>query len=388
MSEPSELVPKKPSPFRNSSRAEALGYFASAVSVLTLLLFLTSRSGVSTGAVSPTEEADSVTAADPIRLDALSLDEISSASATVAERASRSVVRVEVAFHRTPNSDDLEIYFGTLPQEQIASGVVVDASGFVVTNYHVIRGAEHVSVASVDGALHHATVVGYDALTDLAVLRVPDLGLPALSWGDSDQTAAGNLVWAIGNPYGLDQSVSMGVISSTDRPTMLDSPFQDFLQTDASINPGNSGGALVDARGRLIGINTAIAGDSFRGISFALPGNTARQVYEQLRAGGSVPRGWIGVQLGAVTQARAALADLKQPAGAYVESLSPVAGAPAQAAGLQVGDICIRFEQQTVSGPLGLIRQIANHPTGTTARLTILRNRHQIEVEIQVKQRP
>jgi serine protease Do len=265
---------------------------------------------------------------------------------------------------------------------------VIDAQGLVVTNYHVVRGADSVSIVSQEGTTHQATVIGHDALTDFALLQVPNLRLPAIAWGDSDLVETGHFVWAIGCPFGLDQSVSMGIVSSTNRPTILDSPFQDFLQTDASINPGNSGGALVDAEGRLIGINTAITGDSFQGISFALPSNTARQVTEQLKSAGQIPRGWIGMQLGAVTPSRAAMAGLENPMGAYVESIVNGDSSPASAAGMQVGDICTEFNGQSVFGPLGLLRQIAKQPIGTTAKVTVIRGGMTLELEVAVSERP
>ncbi|MCA9132875.1 MAG: trypsin-like peptidase domain-containing protein [Planctomycetales bacterium] len=372
-------------------RAELLAGLAICIALLSL--------GWSLANGRKTEEADEQAAADasdapdapraPITVEGLTLDQLSAASAQVVASSSQSVVRVEVAFNRpAPQVDDLETFFGRLPQEQLGSGVVVDADGYVLTNYHVVRAADNISLVRFDGKSHEAQLVGHDSLTDLALLHAPQLALPAVQWADSEQVASGHLVWAIGAPYGLDQSVSMGVVSSTQRPTLLDSPFQDFLQTDASSNPGNSGGALIDSRGELLGINTAIAGDSFRGISFALPSNTARQVYLQLRQQGEMPRGWIGVQLGNVTPARAAQAQLSHLGGAYVESLASGGASPAQEAGIRVADICLQFEGQAVSGPLGLIRQIAAHPIGTTAKLTVVRDGQQMQLAVEVRARP
>lgn len=316
-----------------------------------------------------------------------SLVELSQASAQMIAMASQSVVRVEHAGPTRP-ADDLEIYFGKLPLETIGSGIVVDANGWVLTNYHVVRGAERIEVRGVNNVTHTASLQGVDALTDLALLRVPELNLPALNWGESRKLTRGQFVWAIGSPHGLDQSVSMGIISSTDRPTLLDSPFQDFLQTDASINPGSSGGPLIDAHGLLIGINTAIAGDSFAGIGFALPAHAARPAVEQLRLGGHVPRGWIGVQLGEVSPRRGAVAGIEAGTGAYIESFASGNAIPAIEADLRIGDICTQFEGLEVKGPLGLIRAIAAHPIDTIATLTVVRAGRQLQVNVTVKARP
>lgn len=317
------------------------------------------------------------------------LDALSQTSARIVARASRSVVRVEHASHRrVAPQDDLELYFGRLPLETFGSGTVIDASGLVLTNYHVVRGAVSLSVRDADQTERVASLVGYDALTDLALLHVPDLNLPALPWGDSRQTVSGQLVWAIGNPYGLDQSVSLGIVSATNRPTLLDSPYQDFLQTDAAISPGSSGGPLLNAHSEIIGINTAMAADSFAGIGFALPSHIARDVCQQLRSTGDVPRGWIGVQLGEVTAARGAVAGLSAGAGAYVESLASGSAVPAVDAGLRTADICTEFQGRPIAGPLGLLRKIAGHPIGTTAKLNVRRAGQAIELQVLVQARP
>lgn len=315
--------------------------------------------------------------------------QISQTSAEVIARVSRSVVRVEqLDSPRTRTGDPLEAYFGTSLGENFGSGFVVDANGLILTNYHVVRGSGAIRVFSPNRQLHDAQLLGFDALTDLALLSVPELGLPALAWGNSQQVRSGQLVWAIGCPYGLDQSVSMGIISSVDRPTLLDSPFQDFFQTDASINPGSSGGPLIDSSGEIIGINTAIAGDEFSGIGFALPSHTAQNLLAQLRRPGQVPRGWIGIQLGPVTPARASQAGVAVGRGAYIESLASGSDVPAAKADLRVSDICTHFQGEAVSGPLGLIRLIAAHPIDTTATLQLIRNGQPLSVDVVVLSRP
>ncbi len=392
---PRPLPPRSHSPtsqFR-PNRAEILAGLAIVIALLALLWSAGTASHnasrTATGGVDEDPPAAQLSQLPPNPLSGITLDDISTASAQLAARAVPSVVRVESSFQgRSAPADDLETYFGSLSPESVGSGFVVDTRGHVLTNYHVVRGADSVSIRGSDHQSLPAAVIGYDSLTDLALLKVANLTLPALSLGDSGQLTAGQLVWAIGSPHGLDQSVAMGIISSVDRPTMLDSPFQDFLQTDASINPGSSGGPLLDTRGNVIGINTATSGQSFSGIGFALPSSVAKQVLENLRDHGEMPRGWIGVQLGAVTAVRAAVAGLDRNTGAYVESLASGTSIPAQQAGVRVADICTTFQGQPVTGPLGLIRQIAGHAIGTTAKLTVMRNGQNLDLTVTVQRRP
>lgn len=372
-------------------RAEIIAGFSMVIALIALLWSGGSGShDVAPAATSePLADPPSLLDSPPASHIGITLDDISLASTQLAARAARSVVRVESVYKgQSAPADDLDTYFGNLPPESVGSGLVVDKLGHVLTNYHVVRGADSVSIRDADHRSSPATVVGYDSLTDLALLKTANLGLPPLSFGDSSRLAVGQLVWAIGSPHGLDQSVTMGIISSVDRPTLLDSPFQDFLQTDASINPGSSGGPLLDTRGNVVGINTATSGSNFSGIGFALPSNVAKQVLEQLRNHGEMPRGWIGVQLGAVTPARAAVAGLERATGAYVESLAVGASSPAQQAGLRVADICTMFQDQPVTGPLGLIRQIAGHTIRSTAKLTVIRDGQALDLTVTVQRRP
>ena len=375
------------------SRAEIVAGLSMVVALLSLLWSVGRVSQNATPAANSQADGDlsptPLPATPPLSHSGINLDDISIASTQLAARATPSVVRVESSYKgRSAPADDLETYFGNLPPESVGSGIVVDTQGHVLTNYHVVRGADSVLIRDVKHRSLPATVVGYDALTDLALLKIVDLGLPPLSLADSTRPVAGQLVWAIGSPHGLDQSVTMGIVSSVDRPTLLDSPFQDFLQTDASINPGSSGGPLLDTRGNVIGINTATSGPNFSGIGFALPSNVAKQVLEQLREHGEMPRGWIGVQLGAVTPARAAVAGLERATGAYVESLASGDPSPAQSAGVRVADICTMFQDQPVTGPLGLVRQVAGHMINTTAKLTVMRGGQSLDLTVTVLRRP
>ena len=224
---------------------------------------------------------------------------LSRASQHIAERTGKAVVRVEATdIHIDALDDEIAQLFGALPPAfGQGSGAIVDSDGFVLTNYHVVRGAKEISVVVESTRRYSATMVGYDALTDLAVLRIDANGLQTITWGDSDRLQVSAFVWAIGAPFGLEGSVSFGIVSAKNRDTLGSSPFQTFLQTDAAVNPGNSGGPLVDAEGKVVGINTAILGRTFQGISFAIPSNTAQEIYERLRKFGHFARGWLGVSV-------------------------------------------------------------------------------------------
>ncbi|MBI2477577.1 MAG: trypsin-like peptidase domain-containing protein [Planctomycetia bacterium] len=237
-----------------------------------------------------------------VGLEQLPLGELSTAYQLVSKRVAPSVVHINVASSMLRGQGaELDPRLQRLYPEALGqgSGVIVDAAGYIVTNNHVVSEATKIQVTLNDGRVIDGTVVGIDSLTDLAVLKIDATDLEAVEWGDSDQLDVGALVWAVGSPFGLQHSITFGILSAKNRTT--GTAWQDFLQTDAAVNPGNSGGPLVDASGRIVGINTAIVGDSYQGISFAIPSNVARQVYEKLRSNGHVERGWLGAQLGDVT---------------------------------------------------------------------------------------
>jgi serine protease Do len=254
-----------------------------------------------------------------------------------------------------------------------ASGVIVTPDGYILTNDHVVDHADQVKVTMQDGRDFTAKVIGLDPKTDLAVVKVNATGLPTIAFADSAKAEVGDVALAIGNPFGLGQSVTEGVVSATGRASLgLD--YEDFIQTDAAINPGNSGGALVDADGRLIGINTAIfsRGGGSDGVGFAIPANMARNVMAQLIADGKVTRGYLGVMIQDLTPALAR--DFK--AGATKGAL--VGGVPAQSpaakAGLESGDIITQFNGATVVGARELKLAVAQHKPGEKADLRVLRN--------------
>ena len=257
-------------------------------------------------------------------------------------------------------------------RQSLGSGFVVSPDGYVVTNGHVVRGASEIVVRLADHSEFRAKLVGSDPKTDIALLKIDASGLPTLAFGDSDAAQVGEPVMAIGNPFGLEQTVTTGIVSAKER-FIGAGPYDDFIQIDAAINPGNSGGPLVDARGALIGINTAIfsqSGGSI-GIGFAIPVNLARDVLPQLRANGKVIRGYLGVAVAPVTpDAQRSLA-LQAARGALVVEVVP--RSPAASAGVAEGDVIVAFQDAAVQTPTDLTRRAGATPPGTPVRLKIAR---------------
>jgi serine protease Do len=269
------------------------------------------------------------------------------------------------------------------PRSSLGSGFIASPDGYVVTNHHVVAGGGQIVVRLDRGVEHPARVVGTDPATDLALLKVEAAGLPSLPMGDSDRLEVGEPVMAIGNPFGLDQTVTTGIVSAKER-FIGSGPYDDFIQTDASVNPGNSGGPLIDHRGAVVGINTAIfsqTGGSV-GIGFAIPINLAKTVLPQLRDRGTVVRGWLGVALRPVTPDEAQRARLDGPRGGLVESVAD--GSPAARAGIRAGDIIVAVGGQPVSGPPDLSRRIAGTPPGTRVEVALVREgaRRELAVEL------
>jgi serine protease Do len=250
----------------------------------------------------------------------------------------------------------------------------------------VVENSADISVQLSDGRSLPATLIGADPQTDLAVLKVDSGGLTAAPWGDSDKLEVGSLVWAIGNPFGLDRSVTFGIVSAKNRRAASENPFQDFLQTDAAVNPGNSGGPLVNARGQIVGINTAILGPAYRGVSFSIPSNLAREVYEQLRSARRVQRAWLGVALADLTEEIAAALGVKAAKGAVIAEIVP--GGPADRAGLKVGDVVVQWNKAPVDNRATLSLLVARTPIDSKATAIILRGGRQMEIEVTVHARP
>jgi serine protease Do len=281
-------------------------------------------------------------------------------------------------------------FFGELPeripQRSLGSGVIVDPTGIALTNAHVIEGATEIEVITLDGSKHKAKVIGMDRKTDLAVLRLDDgkNSFPYARLGDSDKMQVGDWVIAIGSPFGLQATVTAGIISAKARQ-LGQGPFDDFLQTDAAINPGNSGGPLVNMQGEVIGINTAIvAGGS--GIGFAIPSNLARKIYTELVAKGKVTRGWLGVSIQPLTPELAKSFGAKETKGVLISDVVP--DSPAAKAGLQPGDILLEFDGKKMDGPGDLQRAVGLTEPGKAARIKVWRDQAEKTVEVRIGESP
>jgi serine protease DegS len=269
----------------------------------------------------------------------------------------------------------------------LGSGVIVDDRGHIVTNDHVIRNVDSIRVQLADGRVADATIVGRDPDTDLAVLKIELSPLPVVTFGRSDQLKVGDVVLAIGDPIGLSQTVTHGIVSAVGRQQLDIAPLEDFIQTDAPINFGNSGGALIDAHGALVGINTAIVAKNIgvEGIGFAIPVNMVRGVLSDITAHGRVIRGWIGIVPQDLPEEQAQQLGLQQ-AGIVIAFIAP--GSPAQSAGLQPGDLLLDIDGDTPHSALDALGRIASRAPGSSVLLHGLRNGQPFEVRAQVGERP
>jgi serine protease Do len=287
---------------------------------------------------------------------------------------------------RNPNRDQRRS-FGAPRQQGVGSGVIATKDGYILTNNHVVENAEEVKVALPDGREFSAKVVGRDPKTDIAVLKIDAKNLPVVTMADSDHVEVGDVVLAVGNPFGIGQTVTKGIVSATGRGNMgLD--YEDFIQTDAAINPGNSGGALVDAEGRLIGINTAILSRSGgnQGIGFAIPANLVRNVMQDLLDDGHVTRGFLGVMIQDLNPALAREFNLKEAKGVLVSDVTP--GSPAEKAGLKGGDVILEFDGKQVSTSRHLKLEVAQTKPGQTVPVRILRDGDSKTVQVAIKPLP
>jgi serine protease DegQ len=270
----------------------------------------------------------------------------------------------------------------------LGSGVIVSRDGVILTNHHVIEDARALEVMLADGSRAVARILGSDPETDLAVLQIPGRDLPAIEWGDSESVRVGDVVLAIGNPFGVGQTVTQGIVSALGRNQLGINTFENFIQTDAAINPGNSGGALVDSAGRLIGINTAIysrSGGSL-GIGFAIPVSTARQVLDQLIRDGSVTRGYIGVEPVDLTEDLITAFGLPRVRAPLIVAV--IRGGPADLAGIRRGDILVAVEERPIGNTATMLDAIARLEPGTEARFRLLRAGREIEIRLKVGRRP
>jgi S1-C subfamily serine protease len=299
-----------------------------------------------------------------------------------------SVVHIEVERHAVLEDSRIAKILDrqSMKTSDQGSGVVIDADGYILTNDHVIAGGEQIAVTLSDGRRKPAEVVGVDALTDLALLKIDADRLIPIVWGDSDRCKVGSPVWAVGSPFGLDRTVTFGILSGKHRMVQAKSHYQDFMQSDVAVNPGNSGGPLVDARGTLVGINTAIVGDTYRGVSFSIPSSVAKRVYARLRAIGRVERAWLGVQLAEVGEEELVGTD-RLVRGAAIRGLAGT-DSPAAKAGLVPGDIVVSVDDQRIRDVGHLMRVIGNADAGTTVRVGVIRQGEPLRVSVRLDARP
>ncbi|MGE3976825.1 MAG: DegQ family serine endoprotease [Nitrospira sp.] len=273
-------------------------------------------------------------------------------------------------------------------QQGLGSGVIVTSDGYIITNNHVVEGADELNVSLPDKRTFKAKVIGTDPKTDVAVIKIDVSNLPALPWGDASQLEVGEMVLAVGNPFGLSQTVTMGIISAIGRANVGIVDYEDFIQTDAAINPGNSGGALVNLKGELIGINTAIFSQSggYMGIGFAIPSTMAKSVMQSLIKHGKVIRGWLGVSIQDVTPDLAKEFGATENRGALVGDV--LEDSPASKAKLERGDIITTYDGVTVRDSNHLRGLVADTAPGTTAHLSVLRNKKTVDLKVTIGELP
>jgi Do/DeqQ family serine protease len=320
--------------------------------------------------------------------------------ADAAKRSVPSVVHIytsqEVKTHN-PFLDDpfFRHFFGDHSEMQtqrrsgLGSGVIVSGDGYILTNNHVIESADEIEVALNDGRKFAAKVVGADPESDVAVVRIKaDAKLPTITFATADTLHVGDVVLAIGNPFGVGQTVTSGIVSALGRSHLGINTFENFIQTDAAINPGNSGGALVDSNGHLVGINTAIYSQSggSMGIGFAIPVSLARSVLEQIIRTGTVTRGWIGVEVQEVTPELAQSFNLRDSSGALIAGV--MRGSPADRAGIKPGDILVGIAGKTVTDSQAMLALIAEQTPGLSVKVKLRREAKDLEVDVAVGKRP
>jgi Do/DeqQ family serine protease len=314
-----------------------------------------------------------------------------------AKKASPSVVSINTASHKQNQPDHskdpwFRYFFGdpdeSSPNAGLGSGVIVSADGYILTNNHVVELADEITVILNDGRRTQAKLVGTDPDTDLAVLKIKLDKLPVMVMSSTEQLQVGDIVLAIGNPFGVGQTVTSGIVSALGRNQLGINTFENFIQTDAAINPGNSGGALVDVQGNLLGINTAIysrSGGSM-GIGFAIPVNTARQVLEGIVKQGQVVRGWIGVEPTEITSDLAKTFNVQRTSGVIITGVLQTG--PAFKAGVRPGDVLLSVEGDAVRNVAELLARVSALKPGQPARVKVLRQNDEIELTVTPGQRP
>ena len=302
----------------------------------------------------------------------------------------------EIKTPRHPFLDDplFRHFFGDRLEEEpqraisLGSGVIVSSKGYILTNHHVVEAADEIEVALGDGKKLKAKAVGSDPETDIAVLQVEGGVVPAITFGDADALRVGDVVLAIGNPFGVGQTVTMGIVSALGRNQLGINTFENFIQTDAAINPGNSGGALIDTAGNLVGINTAIYSSSgvSLGIGFAIPASSAKNIMEQIIQTGGVTRGWIGVEAREITPEMGESFRLGTTTGVLIEGV--LRGGPAERAGLKPGDVLIAIEGKPIKDPNSMLNLVAALVPGKPASVRLRRDNKDVDLQVAVGKRP
>ena len=369
--------------------------FAQTVTVALAILFvvttlkpewLTQRQAVVALQQAPVSDDDSAAPSGSYR------DAARSALPSVVHIYTTQVVRQQ----RHPLFDDpiFRHFFGDRPEGQprqnsgLGSGVIVSPNGYILTNYHVIESADDIQVSLNDSKTYKAKVIGSDPESDLAVLQIKADKLPAITFGQMESLRVGDVVLAIGNPFGVGQTVTMGIVSALGRSHLGINTFENFIQTDAAINPGNSGGALVDSQGNLVGINTAIysrTGGSL-GIGFAIPVSSARSIMEQIIRTGTVTRGWIGVEAQEITAELAESFGLPDTEGSLIAGV--VRGSPADSAGVRPGDVLLSVNGKPVKDPQVMLDLIAALAPEERAAFRLRRDKTIVEVQVRIGKRP
>ncbi len=376
-------------------------YFAQAVTVCIAALFVitTLRPDLLSWNARPAETVAKVAA--PAAPAALPSGKFASFS-EAARRAMPAVVNIytskEVKAQRAPFMDDpvFRYFFGgesespAQKSNNLGSGVIVSEKGYILTNAHVVEAADEIEVLLADNRRAKAKVIGTDPETDLAVIKIDLPKLPVITFGQSDQAQVGDLVLAIGNPFGVGQTVTSGIVSALSRNHLGINTFENFIQTDAAINPGNSGGALVDINGNMIGINTAIysrtPGGASLGIGFAIPATTAKQVLDQLVQTGTVTRGWIGVAVQDLNNELVESLKLPEARGTLITEV--FGGTPADQGGMKTGDVLIAVDGKPVTDSASMLALISAIAPGSGAALKVIRAQKELELKVTVGKRP
>ena len=377
------------------ARAFAIGAGIGVVIVLAMAMFVPERlRSLRTLTLPPSPAPPAVTA--PARASG----PISFAAA--ARKATPSVVNVFTSRQlrnrrpRIPGDSPSRRFFGEVPKQDdeaeqatsLGSGVIVSGDGYILTNNHVVEGANEVAVTLPGGRTAKVRIVGTDPETDLAVLQADAKNLTPIVFGDSDRIQVGDIVLAIGDPFGVGQTVTMGIVSATGRTRLGINPIENFIQTDAAINPGNSGGALVDVNGDLIGVNSAIFSESggSLGIGFAIPVSMAKQVLEQIIKQGRVERGWLGVQIEDITPELAEAFKLSGTTGALVTGV--VRAGPAEKAGMKPDDVVRAIGGKPIQDTEALLREITALAPGQRTELTVVREGKEVSLTVEAGKRP